>query len=161
MNLIVSTLSKDDKKNLSIIEKISLDDDYEVIYSSDLDIKSCIGCNRCWLVTPGICVLKDDYEKLFIKFLQAKKIVFITELKYGFVSYKLKNIIDRLIPFATMNLKFKNGQMRHYSRYDKVLRMRLIYLGKGNEDFLDKWFSRVMLNLNGISLGTKKGESYL
>ena len=30
-----------------------------------------------------------------------------------------------------------------------------------NEDFLDKWFSRVMLNLNGISLGTKKGESYL
>ena len=46
---------------------------------------------------------KDDYEKLLIKFLQAKQVIFISDLKLGFVSYKLKNIIDRLSSWSHTN----------------------------------------------------------
>lgn len=154
MNLIVSALEKSDKDSERIINKLKQNiNDIEVIYAEDMNIKGCIGCNHCWLVTPGICTIKDDYEKLLIKFLQAKQVVFITDTKLGFVSYKLKNIIDRLLPLATMNLRFKNGQMRHCLRYKKHYKMGLIYKGDGNQEFLEKWFERVMINFEGTSLG--------
>lgn len=91
MNLIISTLKKDDLYNKKIIENIQKNiNNVEVIYAEDMNIKGCIGCNRCWLVTPGICTIKDDYERLLIKFLQAKQVVFITDLRLGFVSYKCR-----------------------------------------------------------------------
>lgn len=154
MNLIVSTLEKDDPQSEKVIENMRESmNNAEVVYAQDMDIKGCIGCNRCWLVTPGVCAVKDDYEKLLIKFLQAERVIFISDLSLGFVSYKLKNILDRLLPLLTMNLRFKNGQMRHYLRYKKHYRMGLIYKGEGDREFLAKWFGRVMLNLDGTSLG--------
>lgn len=160
MNLIISTLKKDDLYNKKIIENIQKNiNNVEIIYAEDMNIKGCIGCNRCWLITPGVCTIKDDYEKLLIKFLQSKQVIFITDLKLGFVSYKLKNIIDRLLPLATMNLRFKNGQMRHYPRYKKHYNMGLIYKGNGNQEFLEKWFERVMINFEGTSIGTYNIEN--
>lgn len=156
MNLMITVLDKDDLYNKKIIEDIQKNiDDVEIIYAEDMDIKGCIGCNSCWLVTPGVCAIKDDCEKLLIKILQSKQVIFISDLKLGFVSYKLKNIIDRLLlPLATMNIKFKNGQMRHYLRYKKHYKMGLIYKGQGNREFLNKWFERVMINIEGTSMGT-------
>lgn len=154
MNLIVSALKKGDKSHKEIIEILSKKlTDIECVYTEDMNIKGCSGCNCCWLMTPGVCAIKDDYKDLLIKFLQAKQVIFITESQVGFVSYQFKNIIDRLLPLATMHLRFKNGQMRHYSRYKKHFQMGLIYKGNGNKEFLDKWFQRVMLNFEGTSLG--------
>ena len=86
MNLIISTLKKDDLYYKKIIENIQKNIcNFEIIYAEDMNINGCIGCNRCWLVTPGICTIKDDYEKLLIKFLQSKQVVFITDLRLGFV----------------------------------------------------------------------------
>ena len=31
-----------------------------------MNISHCVGCNCCWLKTPGICVIKVDYEQIFI-----------------------------------------------------------------------------------------------
>lgn len=154
MDLIISTVSKIDIEVENTIKNLKKSmKDVEIIYTEDMDIKGCIGCNSCWLITPGKCVIKDDYEKLLIKYLQVDKVIFITESKLGFVSHKLKNIMDRLLPLLTMNLKFKNGQMRHYLRYKKKYKMGLLYKGEGNQEFLDRWFKRVMLNIDGTSLG--------
>lgn len=152
MNLIVSTLPKDDLDVMQMMSQLNLKDT-TIVYTEDMNIKGCIGCNHCWLVTPGVCTIKDDYEKLLIQFLQAQKVMFITELHLGFVSYQMKNIIDRLLPLATMNLHFENGQMRHYLRYKKHYQMGFIYNGEGNQEFLERWFKRVMLNFEGTSLG--------
>lgn len=154
MDLIISTISKTDIEIENTINNLKKSmKDIEIIYTEDMNIKGCIGCNSCWLITPGKCVIKDDYEKLLIKYLQADRVIFITESKLGFVSYKLKNIIDRILPLLTMNLKFKNGQMRHYLRYKKKYKMGLLYKREDNQEFLDKWFKRVMLNIDGTSLG--------
>lgn len=160
MNLIVSTLNTNDGYAKKVIEMLCQNiKDIEVIYTEKMNIKGCIGCNYCWLITPGTCLIKDDYEKLLIKILEAEQVIFITESKLGFVSHKLKNIIDRILPITTMNLKFKNGQMRHYLRYKKYYQMGLIYKGNGNQEFLYKWLKRVMLNFDGISLGVYNIEN--
>lgn len=152
--LIISTLSKDDENVKTTISELRKNlKDIEIIYTEQMNIKGCIGCNNCWLKTPGKCSINDDYEQILIKILQYQKVIFITDTKFGFISYKLKNIIDRFLPFATMYLKFEKGQMRHYSRYKKIFKMGIIYTGNGNKEFLKHWLERVMINYHGISLG--------
>ena len=62
MILIVNTTS-----DLSVTDKLrNLTDskgiDAQFIECKELKINPCIGCNHCWLKTPGICSIKDDYE---------------------------------------------------------------------------------------------------
>lgn len=98
------------------------------------------------------------------QYLQFDSIIFIAETKLGFVSYKMKNIIDRMLPLLTMYLKFYNGQMRHVPRYQKSGRMGILYIGDGDKEYLNEWFARAMLNLHIESLGahevTQRKELY-
>ncbi len=124
----------------------------------DMDIKPCIGCNACWLKTPGVCAIKDDHEKLLITILQADRTVFFADTRLGFVSHEMKDVIDRILPLATMYLHFKDGQMRHISRYGKGLDAGLVYRGEADGAFLSRWMERVTLNMDGRSLGAFKIE---
>lgn len=126
---------------------------YEIIETRSMNIKGCIGCNACWLMTPGRCVIKDDYEKLLKLYLSYDAVIFFTDTKFGNITYRLKHIIDRILPLATMHLHFVDGQMRHLARYEKELRMGILYEGSLEGNDLNPWMKRVMLNIHGTSLG--------
>ena len=84
-----------------------------------MKISPCIGCNACWLKTPGVCSVKDDYEQILIAYLQHDATVIITDTSLGFIRYRAKNIVDRMLPLATMYTCIVDGQMRHVPRYEK------------------------------------------
>lgn len=152
--LIVNTIPKSNKQITEVEKELSERfSDVEVINTEELNIHGCIGCNNCWLKTPGICGIKDDYEKIFIKFLQVDRVVFLTETKLGFVTYQTKNLFDRILPMLTMNLKAKNGQLRHYRRYKKHLDIGMLYAGEANNEFLGRWLKRTAANIYSKSLG--------
>ena len=44
---------------------------FELIDTAGMNISHCIGCNYCWLKTPGICAIKDDYTPILKKMNQA------------------------------------------------------------------------------------------
>lgn len=153
-NIVISTLPREHKEAAAVI--LELKEKFpaiEVLYAEDYKIAACVGCNYCWLKTPGVCSIQDDYPKFYKKYLAADHILFLTETKLGFVSYKMKNMVDRLVPLDMMYLKVKDGQMRHRPRYDKELKMGVLYIGEGDETYLSHWMDREMLNLSGISLG--------
>lgn len=125
----------------------------KIIFTYGMKISHCIGCNDCWIKTPGLCCIKDDYEQVLLSILQAERVIFLTDTKLGFVCSQMKHMIDRILPLATMHLYFKNGQMRHYSRYGRMLDMGLLYRGEAQRDFLNQWLERVQINLHGKSLG--------
>ncbi len=127
--------------------------DYELIDTTNLKISHCIGCNHCWLKTPGICSIKDDYEEILKKIIRADRLWLVTDTKFGFVSYRGKNIIDRILPIATMNLHIKNGEMRHVSRYDRIPDFGVVYCGDGDKAYLEQWAKRVAINFESNSLG--------
>lgn len=138
---------------LQEIEKAGSGKNYERIDTTDMNISPCIGCNCCWLKTPGKCVIKDDYEQILIKMIAAEQIWLLADTKYGFVSYQAKNVIDRIMPMVTMYLKVKNGQMRHVMRYRHTADFGVIYYGEAESGYMKHWSERVALNFGSHSLG--------
>ena len=127
--------------------------DIDIVEASELKISHCIGCNFCWLKTPGECAVKDDYEIILKKIIHADQLWVISDTALGFIDHKGKNIYDRILPIATMYLKFYKGQMRHVPRYDSQPDLGLIYLGDAEKDYLKRWNERAALNFERSSLG--------
>ena len=82
--------------------------DITVIKAANMNIHSCIGCNDCWLKTPGICSVKDGFEKVLKSILSHDYVLFIGRMtKLGFIDHKLKNIVDKMF-YVWLNLKCLN-----------------------------------------------------
>lgn len=127
---------------------------FEVVETAPLKISHCIGCNYCWLKTPGLCSVKDDYEENILKkMLHADQMWVISNTALGFLDFRGKNIFDRMLPLATMNLKFKKKQMRHILRYKQRTDVGVIYIGEADRDYLERWNERAALNFGSKSLG--------
>lgn len=127
--------------------------DFKFIDANDLNISHCLGCNHCWLKTPGVCPIKDDYKPILDEMIKANLVVLISDISLGFVSYKCKNIIDRIMPMVTMYLKIKDGQMRHVNRYDSSPDFGFVVNGECDIDYLNEWSYRVALNMESKSAG--------
>ncbi len=153
MVLIVNTTS-----DLSVTESLkSLADekkiDAEIVEAGSMNISHCIGCNHCWLKTPGVCAIKDDYEIILKKIIHADQLWVISDTALGFLDHKGKNIFDRILPIATMYLRFRGDQMRHVPRYDKRTDIGIIFGGDPDREYLKRWSERAALNFESRSLG--------
>lgn len=126
-----------------------VDSIYEVNLK-DFNPKDCKGCWICWIKTPGKCVHKDLNE--FYRFyLKADKVIIFSEVKNGFISGKLKTLLDRLIPhFLPFMDVSGDGGFNHQARYEKYPDIEFYYQGdfyseKGKEilkDFVVRTFTQ-------------------
>ena len=152
--LIVNVLPEEDPAAQAAIAVLrEKAEQVRVIHAYERNFRPCIGCNACWLVTPGICSVRDGYEELLKAYLDYDATVFLSGTALNFVDHRMKNVIDRTLPLATMYIHIVDGQCRHVPRYDKKLRFGLLYSGPADGAYLNYWMERVMLNLGGESLG--------
>ena len=153
--LIVNLLPEDAPEALTAIETLSAAvPDHRVIHAYEKNLRPCVGCNACWLVTPGVCSLRDGYEELLKAYLEYDVTVFLAGTALNFVDHRMKNVIDRILPLATMYIRIVDGQCRNVPRYEKKLRLGLLYSGTADGAYLSHWMERVALNLGGESLGS-------
>ena len=150
MNLVLNTIgaSVDNDMIRSLISK----DDVEVIDTSNLSIAHCVGCNQCWLKTPGVCAIKDDYESILKKLVQADNLWLVSDTHFGFLNYKGKRVMDRIVPLLNMTVGFRDGWMRHELRYH-ALNIGLLYQGDADLAMMEDWCKRTAANIGGHSLG--------
>ena len=150
MNLVLNTIgaSVDNDMICSLIQE----NDIEVIDTSDMKIAHCVGCNQCWLKTPGVCAFKDDYEIILKKLIQAENLWLISDTRFGFLDYKGKRVMDRIMPMLNMTLDFRDGWMRHDLRYH-ALNIGLLYKGVAEKAMMEDWCKRTAANIGGHSLG--------
>ena len=132
--------------------------DADILEAGDMRISHCIGCNYCWLKTPGECSIKDDYEIILKKMIHADQMWVISDTALGFLDHKGKNIYDRILPIATMYLKFGGDQMRHVPRYDMKMDIGIIYRGEPDRKYMERWNERAALNFESRSLGAFPAE---
>lgn len=155
MILLLDTTTE--KTGKTVVEELissgKVETDFERVDTVGMKISHCIGCNYCWLKTPGKCVIKDDYEAIMLKMLHADQVWLISDTRFGFVTYQTKNLVDRIMPLITMYLRFKGKQMRHILRYKHRADIGLIYTGDGDQKHLEFWNRRVALNMDAKALG--------
>lgn len=152
MTLVLNTLEADFCSEQ--VENLLLDKDktVKIIDTRDKKIAHCVGCNNCWLKTPGQCAIKDDYESLLREMVKVQNLWIISDTRFGFLDYKGKRVMDRIMPMLNMYVEFRDGWMRHELRYHP-LNIGLFYYGEGDPDLLNEWCERCAKNLGGISLG--------
>ena len=154
--LLVNTLPEGDPAAQTVIKELQMqeaDAEIEIVQAYKRNFHPCIGCNACWLKTPGRCAIPDGYEDLLRAYLAADAVLFLCGTALNFVDHRMKNLIDRLLPLVTMNIHFVEGECRHIPRYDKCYRFGLLYGGQADRAYLNHWMERVMLNFAGKSIG--------
>lgn len=147
--LVLNTLGEIvlDRANALIKDK-----EVEVVDTSDMKIAHCMGCNQCWLKTPGICAIKDDYEKIIKKLVETENLWIVSDTRFGFLDYKGKRVMDRIMPMLNMTVCFRDGWMRHKLRYH-ALNIGLLYKGAADQAMMEDWCKRTAANIGGQSLG--------
>ena len=150
MNLVLNTLGASIDKETIIA--LLPDKEVEIIDTADMNIAHCMGCNQCWLKTPGICAIKDDYENILKKLVKADNLWLVSDTRFGFLDYKGKRMMDRIMPMLNMTIGFRDGWMRHELRYH-ALNIGLIYKGSSDQTMLEDWCKRTAANIGGHSLG--------
>ena len=152
MTLVLNTLESGDCSEQIKALFADKNEEIEIINTADLKIMHCMGCNNCWLKTPGICSIKDDYEIILKKLVNAENFWVVADTKFGFIDYRGKRVLDRIVPMLNMYIEIRDGWERHQLRYHP-LNFGFIYKGNGNRELLEEWSMRVARNLAGHSLG--------
>ncbi len=150
MTIILNTI--EEKSVLEQISNLIQDNEREIVNTSDMKIAHCVGCNQCWLKTPGVCAIKDDYESILKKLVKADNLWLVSDTRFGFLDYKGKRIMDRIMPMLNMTIGFRDGWMRHELRYH-ALNIGLLYKGNAEQTMMEDWCKRTAANIGGHSLG--------
>ena len=104
---------------------------------------ACICCFRCWVKTPGECVLPRDAGTEYTeKFWDAAYIVIISRITWGGYSMRIKSFVDRVIPILHPYFRKVNGEMHHKLRYDSFPMYLTVGYGartEGEEDTFRKY----------------------
>lgn len=130
MKLLIHDLEEENFKELFPIEM-----DNVKIISDDDTIKNCIGCFGCWVKTPGACVIRDKYGDMGGYLSKSRELVIISKCFYGGFSPFVKNVLDRITPYAHPYFEIRNGEMHHKRRYDHHFNLKVWFYG---EDITEK-----------------------
>ncbi len=152
MTLVLNTLESGDCSEQIKALFADKNEEIEIINTADLKIMHCMGCNNCWLKTPGICTIKDEYEIILKKLASVENFWVVADTKFGFIDYRGKRVLDRIVPMLNMYIEFRDGWERHQLRYHP-LNFGFIYKGNGNRELLEEWSMRVARNMAGRALG--------
>ena len=153
MTIVLNTL-----KESAAMEQIGAlipDAEVEVVNTRDMNIAHCRGCNHCWLKTPGICAIKDDFVEIIKKLVSAENVWLVSDTRFGFIDWHGKRVMDRLMPLLNMYIEMRDGWERHELRYH-ALNVGLLYQGQGDQQLLEEWCGRTAANFGGHSLGVIK-----
>ena len=149
--LVLNTLGKDIPGRIqALLPKGG--GEMEIVDTTDMKIAHCMGCNQCWLKTPGICAFKDDYEVIIKKLVWADNLWIVSGTHFGFLDYRGKRVMDRIMPMLNMTVGFRDGWMRHELRYHP-LNVGLLYKGAADQAMMEDWCKRTAANIGGQSLG--------
>lgn len=146
MKIIIHDLSQ---KEFTALD-LNIDENSTVI-SDNGTIHHCIGCFGCWIKTPGVCVLKDDYRNMGELLSKCSELIIISKCLYGSYSPFIRNIFDRSIPYLLPYFVSKNKETHHKKRYKNKITLSVHFYGTDIND-AEKKTAKALVKANGINL---------
>lgn len=137
-----------------------------IINTRILDLKYCKGCFECWTKTPGLCVQIDEMPIILQTIMNSDLTIFISDVQVGFISSKLKKILDKTLPLIHPYCDILHGEVHHMARYDSFPELALVLI-EGKEisdpvfDIIKSWYTRLSYNMMTNVKFVIKDDSFL
>lgn len=131
---------------------------FEVIRLNDLNIAYCQGCFKCWVKTPGMCVIDDAGREVTRKMVQSDLVIYFTPITFGGYSSTLKKALDRSISLIHPFFEKTHGEYHHKRRYPKTFYFIAIGILSEQDDEQANMFSR-LVERNALNLRADKYAS--
>lgn len=132
--------------------------EFELVSTEVMHIEYCAGCGNCTYKTPGICSLKDDMHSLFPKIVRADLLLTFSPILFGCVHWRIKKVLDRMLPIIAPRYVIRNGELHHQRRYPR----RQLYAGVGilpSEDSEQALLFSDLIRRNTINMDAQAGGS--
>jgi len=88
---------------LSVFEEKSYKTSHIVL--NKYNICKCEGCFDCFIKTPGVCKIKDDFSEVFNEVMDADYLIFATPVYFGCVSSLMKCFVERMISLCDPEIR--------------------------------------------------------
>lgn len=125
MKLIIHDLPRQDYPRLASGKEAELR-----LVTDNGTIRKCIGCFGCWVRTPGVCMLKDDYQHMGEWAAASDEMIIISRCTYGSYSPFVKNVLDRSISYMLPYFATINGETHHQRRYENSFKLTVRFYGE-------------------------------
>jgi multimeric flavodoxin WrbA len=123
------------------------------LFAATPPVRHCVGCFRCWLKTPGTCVI-DDRGATFVGLMATHdEVVFLSRLVFGGLSPDVKAVLDRSIGFVLPFFRTLNAEMHHVQRFDTSPAFRYVLYGPDMTE-QEKGTARRLAAANALNLGS-------
>jgi len=118
----------------------------------DHQIHYCVGCFKCWVQTPGVCVFDDDSREINRAIINSDFVLFASPLVMGFATSVLKKKMDRMIPLVHPYFQIVKGELHHLPRYEQYPLFGLLLQPESvdtqeNISIVSQVFARTALNI--------------
>lgn len=132
--------------------KLGLQRKDQIVISNQTPIRHCIGCFGCWIKTPGVCLIRDDYGDMGQKISKCNELLVISKCTYGGYSPFVKNVFDRSISYIHPNFTTRNHEMHHKRRYQNKIDYQVWFYGDITDN--EEETARKLVIANGINFDT-------
>lgn len=89
----------------------------------------CQGCFRCWLASPGQCVMKDSLQTVCAQIAGCQEVVILSRCFCGGFSSGVKRVLDRSIARSLPFFTYRGGRVHHPLRDRNRPKLRVGFYG--------------------------------
>ncbi|MNI60604.1 hypothetical protein D3C73_1158310 [compost metagenome] len=120
------------------------------LISDNGTIRGCTGCFGCWTRTPGICVIKDDYQHLGELLARTDELQIVSRMMYGSYSPFIVNVLNRSISYMLPYFVTKHGETHHRRRYPNKISLAVHFYGEATD--AEQQTAQALVAANALNL---------
>lgn len=143
--IVLDAMGEENNLSMTLKQMLMKNNDTTWFQLKDYKILPCRSCGSCAFISPGKCVIKDDFEILVKELVKSKVVIFLTSIQFGGYSAELKKVIDRLMVLGVPLYMVRKRHLLHPMRYD-IEKLYGIGLSKSNSVTEEESFKKLVAN---------------
>lgn len=118
----------------------------------------CQGCFRCWLASPGQCVMKDNLQTVGAQIGTCKKVIILSRCYYGGFSSGVKKVLDRAISLSLPFFTYRGGRVHHLLRYQNRPTLTVCFYGAVTD--FERETAAKLVEVNRVNMGFSAAQTF-
>ena len=118
----------------------------------------CQGCFRCWLASPGQCMMKEDLQTVSSQIGSCEKVIIFSRCCCGGFSPCVKRALDRAISLSLPFFTYRGGRVHHPLRYQNRPMLTVCFYGAVTD--FERETAMRLVEANQVNMGFSSAQVY-